>query len=263
LAARGSISVNFANSAGVWNTTRSLWGNSVNGGSDISGALRPSGGSMGAPAFAAAGSTGFVNTGMYIPSYGRIEFSSDGTRQLTIAPQEVYIGFQTSSTNVVNSGGFVFTNQGKRFIQSNTTSASNIDMYRNGNGTMFTFINNGAGVGGIVVNTDSTNYGTTSDYRLKENVQPLDGALAKVSALNPVTFTWKNSGNEDAGFIAHELAEICPSAVNGEKDAVDEDGNPVYQSVDSSFLISTLVAAIKELKTELDAVKTELNELKK
>jgi len=266
LAARGSISVNFANSAtsagsaGTWTTARSLWGNSVNGGSDISGALRPSGGSMGAPAFSASGQT---STGMYIPSFGLIELSSGGNRCASISQLEFYIGFNNNVTNVVNSGGWAFTNQGQRVTQSNRGSASNIDMYRSGNGTMFTFINGGAGVGGIVVNADSTNYGTTSDYRLKENVQPLDGALAKVSALNPVTFTWKNSGNEDVGFIAHELAEICPSAVNGEKDAVDEDGNPVYQSVDSSFLISTLVAAIKELKTELDAVKTELNELKK
>jgi hypothetical protein len=74
----------------------------------------------------------------------------------------------------------------------------------------------------------------------------MTGALAKVAALNPVTYTWKIDGSAGQGFIAHELQEVCPDAVSGEKDAVDADGNPQYQGIDTSFLVATLTAAIQE-----------------
>ena len=115
-------------------------------------------------------------------------------------------------------------------------------------------------------------YTTSSDYRLKENVTPMTGALATVAQLKPVTYTWKNGfgiGNGE-GFIAHELQAVVPNCVTGEKDAVetytDEEGNeqtrPVYQGVDTSFLVATLTAAIQELKAELDATKAEVQALK-
>ena len=72
------------------------------------------------------------------------------------------------------------------------------------------------------------------------------GALAKVAALKPVTYQWKLDGSAGEGFIAHELAEVCPDAVTGEKDAVDADGTPQYQGIDTSFLVATLTAAIQE-----------------
>lgn len=109
--------------------------------------------------------------------------------------------------------------------------------------------------GSITVTTSGTAYVTTSDYRLKENIAPMAGALATVAQLKPVTYTWKGHGAEGQGFIAHELAEVVPDCVSGEKDAVDEDGNPVYQGIDTSFLVATLVAAIQELKAEIDLLK--------
>ena len=130
--------------------------------------------------------------------------------------------------------------------------------------------------GSITSAGTTTAYNTTSDYRLKENVQPMTGALARVMALKPCTYQWKANGEAGEGFIAHELSEVCPQAVSGEKDAVrvqsveispaipatyDEDGNeltpaveavyedrevPSYQGVDTSFLVATLTAAIQE-----------------
>jgi hypothetical protein len=107
-------------------------------------------------------------------------------------------------------------------------------------------------------------YGGTSDYRLKENVVPMTGALATVSALKPCTYTWKSDGFAGQGFIAHELQSVLPDAVVGEKDAVetytDEDNKeqtrPKYQQIDTSFLVATLTAAIQEqqaLITDLTA----------
>jgi hypothetical protein len=105
-------------------------------------------------------------------------------------------------------------------------------------------------------------YNSVSDYRLKDNITPMTGALARVAALKPVTYTWKNSGAAGEGFIAHELQEVCPLAVTREKDAVDEEGKPKYQGIDTSFLVATLTAAIQELKAELDATKAEVALLK-
>jgi hypothetical protein len=117
-------------------------------------------------------------------------------------------------------------------------------------------------VGNINTNGTTTTYGTSSDYRLKENIVPMTGALAKIAALKPVTYKWKIDGSEGQGFIAHELQEVVPDCVTGEKDAVDADGNPVHQSIDSSFLIATLTAAIQELKVIVDAQTVEIAALK-
>jgi hypothetical protein len=109
-------------------------------------------------------------------------------------------------------------------------------------------------VGAIAVGTSSTAYQTSSDYRLKENIEPMTGALAKVQQLKPVTYTWKSDGSDGQGFIAHELQAIVPDCVVGEKDDVetytDEDGIEQTrikpQGVDTSFLVATLTAAIQE-----------------
>ena len=107
---------------------------------------------------------------------------------------------------------------------------------------------------GTISNTNSaTAYNTSSDYRLKENIAPMTGALDVVQQLKPVTYNWKIDGSAGQGFIAHELQAVVPDAVTGEKDAVDADGNPQYQGVDTSFLVATLTAAIQELKAINDA----------
>jgi hypothetical protein len=75
----------------------------------------------------------------------------------------------------------------------------------------------------------------------------MTGALATVAQLNPVTYNWKADGSAGQGFIAHELQAVVPDCVTGTKDAVDADGNPVYQGIDTSFLTATLAAALQEL----------------
>jgi hypothetical protein len=132
--------------------------------------------------------------------------------------------------------------------------------------SMFIFGNtNSDAVGSIATSGAGTSYNTSSDYRLKQDIVPMTGALAKVATLKPVTYKWKFDGSDGEGFIAHELAEVCPDAVTGEKDAVrtveieDENGNvtgtevrPIHQGIDTSFLVATLTAAIQELKALTD-----------
>jgi hypothetical protein len=125
-------------------------------------------------------------------------------------------------------------------------------------GSIQLFQRGGTTVGSVSVTTTATAYNTSSDYRLKENVQPMQDALAVIGQLNPVTYTWKVDGSDGQGFIAHELQAVVPDCVSGEKDAVDAEGNPQYQGVDTSFLVATLVKAVQELKAEVDSLKAQL-----
>jgi hypothetical protein len=135
--------------------------------------------------------------------------------------------------------------------------------------TQVEFFQTGSSRGSISTNNSTTAYNTSSDYRLKENILPMTGALAIVQALKPVTYTWKQDGSDGQGFIAHELAEIVPDAVTGEKDAVetytDEEGNEQTkikpQGVDTSFLVATLTAAIQEQQTIINDLKARVTAL--
>jgi len=128
----------------------------------------------------------------------------------------------------------------------------------------------GTGVGNIAYNGTGVTFTTTSDYRLKENIRPATNALDMVAKLKPRLFNWKETGEEELGFIAHELQEEFPNAVAGEKDAVetylDDEGNEQTrikpQGIDTSFLVATLTAAIQELKAIVDAQGAEIAALK-
>jgi len=105
----------------------------------------------------------------------------------------------------------------------------------------------------------TTQYATSSDYRLKENINRITNGLATIGALKPVTYNWISSKSSGEGFIAHELQEHIPLAVTGQKDEVNEEGKPVYQGVDCSKIVVHLVAAIQELKAENDTLKARLD----
>ena len=131
------------------------------------------------------------------------------------------------------------------------TTSNYAAAFKNGNGY----------VGAIITNGSSTSYNTSSDYRLKEAITPMTGALVKVVALKPVTYKWKVDGSNGQGFIAHELAEVEPGCVTGEKDAVDAEGNPIYQGIDTSFLVATLTAAIQEQQAIITALTARVSAL--
>jgi len=159
---------------------------------------------------------------------------------------------QTGRATFVGTGNAIITQvaNGNTAFQSTNTS---------GTGSYYAAIwgNNGnsfSTCGTIQVSGSNTSYNTSSDYRLKEDVQPMTGALAKVALLKPVTYKWKSDGTESEGFIAHELAEVCPHAVSGEKDALKEDGSIMPQGIDTSFLVATLTAAIQEQQATINAL---------
>jgi hypothetical protein len=127
--------------------------------------------------------------------------------------------------------------------RTDATSAINIAFYRNG-----------TKVGSVDCTNAATSYVTSSDYRLKDDVQPLSGGLSRVCALKPSIYKWKINGFNGEGFIAHELAEVVPFAVTGEKDAVNKDGSVNPQGVDLSKVVPILVAAIKELTARVQTL---------
>jgi hypothetical protein len=131
------------------------------------------------------------------------------------------------------------------------TGAVNIISLENGNGQ----------VGRIQISGSTTSYLTSSDYRLKEAITPMTGALGKVAALKPCTYKWKVDGTNGEGFIAHELAEIVPACVGGKKDAVDDDGNPVYQGIDQSKLVPLLTAALQEAIAKIESLEARITAL--
>jgi hypothetical protein len=181
------------------------------------------------------------------------EFYQNATERMRIdSSGNLLVGTTAAPTGSTGGSGFIVESVGRRTLKIATTTT--------GGAGLAEFINPNGVVGTISVSGSTTTYGTSSDYRLKENIAPMTGALAVVSALKPCTYTWKADGSDGQGFIAHELAEVVPDAVTGEKDAVNEDGSIKSQSIDTSFLVATLTAAIQELKAEVDALKAQINQ---
>jgi hypothetical protein len=203
-----------------------------------------------------------ANTGIFFPAADTIAFAEGGTEAMRIDSSGVLLVGMTSASNT--TAGFYTSANGTVIVH---TSSSTFDQpllinRHSSTGVSIQFRQANVNVGSVSVTASATAYNTSSDYRLKENIAPMTSALAKVAQLKPVTYTWKIDGAAGQGFIAHELQEIVPDCVTGEKDAVDADGKPVYQGVDTSFLVATLTAAIQELKAELDEAKIEIAALK-
>jgi hypothetical protein len=229
-------------------------------------------------------------------AYGNL---TDVTSNVITFQRRTGVNTTAESARVTNLGNFAIgETSGSARLSVLTTNASQYAGY-------FNFVSSGYGigvrcsnggtanlmyffspnyVGEISTNGTNTTYGTGSDYRLKENIEPMQNALEKVALLKPVTYKWKANGLDGQGFIAHELQSVVPECVTGKKDetrienyeispavqaAFDEEGNvltpaiesimgerevPKYQSVDTSYLVATLTAAIQELNAKVTAL---------
>jgi hypothetical protein len=199
---------------------------------------------------------------------GVINFRTGGSERMRIASNNPTLLIATTTGNANDGGMALYKNSDHaRMDLSNISGASKgtVVFYYGATPTV---------VGQIVVNSGSTTYSTSSDYRLKENVAPMTGALATVAQLKPVTYTWKATGEDGQGFIAHELAEVVPDCVTGEKDAVEvvdikddqdnviaQETRPKYQGIDTSFLVATLTAAIQEQTAIITDLKSRIEAL--
>ncbi len=204
-----------------------------------------------AGAFTTATANAFIPNSATIPTNG------------TYLPAANTLGFATASTErarIDASGNLLIgqTARGSQDSNSFNLDISSAQLYCNhasgtASGTGYVSFGYAAGIIGSITQTGTTGvlYNITSDYRLKNDVTPIQNALATVKALNPVSFNWID-GRPDDGFLAHELQAIIPNCVTGKKDAVNEDGTPKYQQMDNSGVIPFLVKAIQELNTKFD-----------
>ena len=112
-------------------------------------------------------------------------------------------------------------------------------------------------VGTVVTSASATAYNTSSDYRLKENVDYTWDATTRLKQLKPARFNFITDADTLVdGFLAHEVSSIVPEAITGAKDAVDADGNPDYQGIDQSKLVPLLVKTIQELEARITALES-------
>jgi hypothetical protein len=200
-------------------------------------------------------------------SEGGIEFLIDGVNQADIVSPAA----STLAVYTAGSERFRVHSNGQIGINSATTynsllnlltgptanvnqTAIGIRANANGNYAMGFLNASGTQVGYIEIQAAGTFYSQTSDYRLKQNIQPFTNGLNRLKALKPCTWEWIAGEGHGEGFIAHELAEVVPSAVSGEKDGMNEDGSDKYQGVDTGKLITTLVAAVQELSAKVTAL---------
>jgi hypothetical protein len=193
-----------------------------------------------------SGSATYIGQINYNHSNNDMSFTSGGTEAMRI-----------------NSSGFVLigtTSQlyHKGVIQIKGAASADIAFIQAGsNGESINFRNaSGTSVGSITVNASSTAYNTSSDYRLKENVNYNFDATTRLKQLKPARFNWiaDDTNTLIDGFIAHEVSSVVPEAVSGTKDAVDENNNPLYQGIDQAKLVPLLVKTIQELEARITAL---------
>jgi hypothetical protein len=188
-----------------------------------------------------------------IDSVGNSAFSNS----VTITPPSNQVGLTVNHSGTNGAEGSKFNSAGSGLTYGANTVT--IDTCNYGSGLKIVtnlwaasqqavqFTSNTTTVGSITCNSTSTAYNTSSDYRLKENVIPIHSAIDRLNALNPCRFNFINEPTKIVdGFIAHEVQEVIPEAVTGEKDELDYDGSPKYQGIDQSKLVPLLTAALQE-----------------
>jgi hypothetical protein len=179
--------------------------------------------------------------------YNDMVFSTAGTdannaerMRITSSGNVLFNGISSLPSAAIHGGGYKPSgNDGGYFINSTdrTTTWSH-----------FLFYNTNGLVGTIGTNGSTTSYNTSSDYRLKEDLQDFAG-LDMVSKIPVYDFKWKTDESRSYGVMAHELQEVLPDAVTGEKDAEE------MQGVDYSKIVPLLIKSIQELKAEIDILK--------
>ena len=146
-----------------------------------------------------------------------------------------------ASIGSTTNAGYRLKVEGTGTVQLNNRTGSD--------GAIFAASKDGAIVGSITVTSSATAFNTSSDYRLKEDLQDFAG-LDMVSKISVYDFKWKADESRSYGVMAHELQEVLPQAVTEEKDAEE------MQGVDYSKIVPLLVKSIQELKSEIEELKS-------
>lgn len=156
---------------------------------------------------------------------------------------------QTAGTYISQSGAIIARRDNAIPIFSHRWNAT-------GTAELIRLVYNGADAGGINTSSaGSPSFRTTSDYRLKQDIQDFTGSADIIKATRLRSFKMNREPDKTViGFVAHEFAEAAPDLVMGEKDAVDADGNPEYQSIMTTNLIPYLTGALKDIILRVEAL---------
>jgi hypothetical protein len=203
-------------------------------------------GTAAAPALSASGDS---NTGFFFPSGDFIGFTEGGAECARFTSTGDLLVGTTSNPNACRAVFQRTTAASNVDFRTTLTTATNQCLFVNGNGT----------VGSINTSGTTTTYNTSSDYRLKEDVQPVANPIDRLMQLKPINFAWKVDGSRTDGFLAHEVQEVTPAAVTGTKDEVDKNGNPVYQGVDPSKLVPLLTAALQDAIKRIEQLESQIS----
>jgi hypothetical protein len=167
----------------------------------------------------------------------------------------------TNASAVSNAANFVTTTDGLRWVAGTSTTDARSESYAGSTATRYhhIFSNPNGAVGSITTDASATAYNTSSDYRLKENVTAVTDGITRLQQLKPSRFNFIADPDKTIdGFLAHEVQDIVPEAITGEKDAVDDDGNPEYQGIDQSKLVPLLTAALQEAVAKIESLEARL-----
>ena len=187
----------------------------------------------------------------------RIADDSAGQTRLTI-DENGNLGIGTTSP----SAKLTIVSAATPVLSTFTSTLGGYDSYSTDDASgarFFTCFNSGgSAIGSIsrVTTTNAVTFNTTSDYRLKTIVGAVTGQGERIDALKPIDYQWTESGQQARGFLAHEFQEVYASSVTGTKDAVDEDGNPIYQGMQAGTaeVIADLVAELQSLRKRITAL---------
>jgi len=182
---------------------------------------------------------------------------SGGTEAMRIGSSgNIFIG----TTSGVRGSELISIDGGASDVMCMDTSSAGIIIrktaFTNGFLQLFEVESNGFDLGSITTDGSTVSYTSASDYRLKENVQPMENGLNRLKQLNPVKFEWKGTGKQSEGFIAHEVDEIYSDCVEGEKDGER------MQTLDYGKITPLLVKAIQEQQEQIDVLQSEIQKLK-
>ena len=187
------------------------------------------------------GALNFDTTGSY--AYANLPSSGTYANKMTLdASGNLLVGTTTRSADLVT-----FASAGGTANQLGLRSTDDVS----GNSFIIFRSSSGLGIGSVtrVGTTNAVIYNTTSDYRLKNVIGAVSDAGQRIDELQPIEYDW-NTGGRTRGFLAHQFAEVYPDSVTGEKDAVNEEGTPIYQSMQAatSEVMADLIAEIQSLR---------------
>lgn len=117
--------------------------------------------------------------------------------------------------------------------------------------------------GGSYARCRASAFTVSSDYRLKENLETLENPIERLKELKVYRFNWKDKPDEDKvdGFIAHEVSDVVPDAVAGEKDGIDQGGEPDYQGIDHGKLVPLLTSSLQEAIAKIEKLEARIQTL--